>query len=115
MGEVGLDASRGPGAGSAHVVAVMTVVVMVVVVVMVQVRRLGCSAPVRPLFLLEIPYPLIVTLQLVTEESVFLGCPLLVVLQATNAVQPLQVDPTAPQHAHAVHYEMRPQVYLQSE
>ena len=55
MSEVWLDASRAPGASSAHVVAVVAVVVMVVVVVMVQVRRLGCTAPVRPLFLLEIP------------------------------------------------------------
>lgn len=40
-------------------------------------------------------------------------CLVFVVLQATNAVQTLQVYPPAPPYADTVHYEMRPQMHLQ--
>jgi len=40
-------------------------------------------------------------------------CLVFIVLQATNAVQALQVYPPAPPHADTVHYKMRPQMHLQ--
>lgn len=115
VGEVGrLDRSRRPGRGSGHVMAVVTVVVVMVVMV-VEVRRLAGRAPVRPLLLVEIAHALVVTLKLVTEESVFFGGAFLVILETTDAVQPLKIDPSTPHHAHAVHDQPGSQVHLQTE
>lgn len=125
MGQVGLDAGGG-GAGrarAAHVSTVVAVMVMVmarrvmrvVVIVMVQMRRLrggGRAGAIGALLLLEVAQPLIVTLQLIAQQRVLLGGALLVVLEAADAVETVQVDPTPPPHAHAVHDEMRAQVHL---
>jgi len=49
----------------------------------------------------------------VNDELAQYLCFVFVVLQATNAVQALQVYPSAPPHADTIHYEMRPQMHLQ--
>lgn len=115
MGEVGrLDGARRPRRGPAHVVAVVPVVVVMVVVV-VQVWRLCGRAPVRPLLLVKVAHALVVTLELVAEQGVLFGGALLVIFEATDAVQPLEVDPSAPHHAHAIHDQPGSQVHLQTE
>lgn len=125
MRQVGLDAGGGGAGrpGAPHVPTVVAVMVMmmarrvmsVVVIVMVEVRRLrrrGGPGTIGPLLLLELAQPLIVALQLIAQQSVLLGGPLLVVLETADAVEAVQVDPAPPPHAHAVHDEMRAQVNL---
>lgn len=107
-----LDGPGGPGSSSAHMVSVVTMVVMGMMMVRVQMRRLRGPASVGPLFLFEFADQLIVTLQLVTQKSILLRGSFLVVLEATDAVEPLQVDPPAPHHADTVHYQVRPQVHF---
>lgn len=100
--QVGLDSGRGgPRSPRApHVPAVVAVMMMVmasrvmrvVVIVMIEMRRLRGrrrTTPVRPLLLLEISQPLVVTFELVAQQRVLLGGVLLVVLETTDAVQPL--------------------------
>lgn len=60
---------------------------------------------VRPLLVLEVPQALVVPLDLVSQRRILDGSAFLVQLQAAGAVQPLQIDPASPSHAHAVHYE----------
>lgn len=117
--QVGLDAGRGGtrGARAAHVPAVVAVMMMVVagrvvrvvVIVMIEVwwLRGRSRTPVGPLLLLEVAQPLVVALELIAQQRVLLGGVFLVVLEAADAVQPFQVDPTPPPHAHAVHDQMR--------
>jgi len=124
--QVRLDASRGStrGTRATHVPAVMAVMMMmvagcvmrVVVIVMIEMRWLRGrrrATPISPLLLLEIAQPLIVTLELVAQQRVLLVGVLLVVLETADAVQPLQIDPTPPPHAHAVHDQVRAQMYLE--
>jgi len=120
-----LDAGGG-GAGSpraTHVSAVMAVMVMVVAgvmrVVMIMVVEMGwlsrcrCGrAAVHSLLLLEFAQPLVVTLDLLSEQRVLLGRSFFVVFEAADTIQPVHIDPTAPPHAHAVHDQMRAQVHL---
>jgi len=117
----------GGGAGSpraTHVSAVMAVMVMMVAgvmrVVMIMVVEMGwlsrCrrgrSAAVHSLLLLEFAQPLVVALDLLSQQRILLGGSFLVVFEAADAVQPVHIDPTAPPHAHAVHDQMRAQVHL---
>lgn len=123
---MGLDAGRGGtrGARAAHVPAMVAMMVMVVagrvmrvvVIMMIEMRRLRGrrrATPVGPLLLLEIAQPLIITLELVTQQRVLFAGLLLVVFETADAVQPFQVDPTPPPHAHAVHDQVRTQMYLE--
>lgn len=106
-----------PGRGAVSSNAgVRVVAVMVVVVVMVEVRGLHASTSVRPLcFIFVVPHSLIVALELLAEGVVFLCGLFLVELEAADAVETLEIDPTAPAHADAVHYQVGFYVYLQQE
>lgn len=127
MRQVGLNAGRSGASGTrAHVAAVVAVMVTVVVagrvvrvvIVMTVIQMWWLhgrrrASPVGPLLLLEIAQPLVVTLELIAQQGVLLGGVLLVVLEAADAVQPFQVDPAPPPHAHAVHDQVRAQVHLE--
>lgn len=71
----------------------------------VRVAQLLAVVAVGALLVLELAQPLVVAVDLVAQRRVLHASSLLVVFQAAGAVQPLQVDPAAPPHAHAVHYE----------
>lgn len=109
---MGLDPAGGPGASPGHVVPVVSVMMVMMMMVVIQVWRLTRAASIRPLLLLEVSQPLIVTLQLIPEQRVLLGAALLVVLQTPDPVQAVQVDPSSPPDAHSVHDQMRSQVHL---
>lgn len=69
--------------------------------------------PVRSLLLLELSQPLVVALDLLAEQRVLVRRALRVQLESARPVQPLQVQPAAPHHAHAVHYEAGHEVNLE--
>lgn len=48
------------------------------------------------------------------QAITYLGL-VLVVLETSDAVQPLQVNPAFPPHAHSIHYEVRSQVNLRKQ
>lgn len=108
-----------PGPRARHHAEVRVVaVVVVMVVVMVEVRRLDGTGPgtaaVLPVLVLEVLHATVVALYLVAQNGVLLGRALLVVLEAPDAVEALEVDPAAPRHAHAVHYQVGLQVDLRA-
>lgn len=112
MCEMRLDAAS-TAAGDA-VMSVMSVMMMVMMV-MIQMRRLDAAAAIGSLLVLEFLDATVVTLELVSKKGVFFSGTLLVVLEASDAVQSVQIDPTAPRHADAVHDQVRLQVNLETK
>lgn len=81
--------------------------------VRVRVRaQLVAVLAVGALLVLEVAQALVVALDLLAQRRVLDGRAVLVQLQAPGPVQPLEVDPAAPPHAHPVHYEPGHDVHL---
>ena len=72
----------------------------------------GQVARPRLALLLELAQPPVVALHLVPQLSVLHHRALVVELEAAHAVQPLQVQPALPPHAHAVEDERCSEVDL---
>jgi hypothetical protein len=49
-----------------------------------------------------------------SQAITYLGL-VLVVLETADAIQPLQIHPAFPPHAHSIHYEVRSQVNLRKQ
>ena len=112
---------RLPAAGTGTTSVMMTVMTVMqnrvdmMIIEMIEMGRLYGTAAIGSLLLLEEPQSVIVTIDLNSQFGVLAGRRLFVKLETADAVQTLKIDPSAPRHAHSVHYQMGSQVNLKQQ